>query len=239
MKGIILAGGEGTRLYPLTKVTSKQLLPVYNKPMIFYPLEVLLNAGIKDILFIIAPGHAGDFLKLLGSGSQFGARFTYEIQDKPRGIAEAFIIGEHFIGDDSVALILGDNLFDYDFTSHVERFKGGAIIFAKEVKDPERFGVVSVDENNKPLTIVEKPKAFVSNLAVTGFYVYDNDVIQISKSLKPSARGELEITDINVEYMKNKTLKVEVIDGKWLDAGTFESLHEASMWAYEKSRNNK
>lgn len=234
MKGIILAGGEGTRLYPLTKVTSKQLLPIYNKPMIFYPLEILLNAGIKEILIIVAPNHAGDFLKLLGSGSSFGAKFTYEIQDKPTGIAQAFLLGESFIGTDSVALILGDNLFDYDFSNEVTDFKSGAQIFAKEVSDPERFGVVKIDEHNNALEIVEKPKTFLSNLAITGFYLYDNTVVEMAKSLKPSHRNELEITDINILYMEKKELKVSTINGDWLDAGTFESLHKASVWAYNK-----
>lgn len=237
MKGIILAGGEGTRLYPLTKVTSKQLLPIYDKPMIFYPLELLLGAGIKDILIIVAPDHAGDFLKLLGSGAAFGAKFTYEIQDKPLGIAQAFLLGESFIGSDSVALILGDNLFDYDFSKEVTNFKSGAHIFTKEVSDPERFGVVKVDEHSNAVEIVEKPKTFLSNLAVTGFYLYDNSVVEIAKSLTPSYRNELEITDINIKYMANNKLKVSVIDGEWLDAGTFDSLHKASVWAYNKVNN--
>lgn len=237
MKGIILAGGSGSRLSPLTKVTSKQLLPVYDKPMIYYPLETLLNAGIKEILIIVAPDHAGDFLKLLGSGSSFGAKFTYEIQDKPLGLAQAFTIGESFIGSDSVALILGDNLFDYNFTQAVKDFTGGAHVFAKEVSDPERFGVVRLDENANPLEIVEKPKTHVSNYAVTGFYIYDNRVVEIAKSLTPSSRGELEIVDVTNWYLNKKELKVEVIGGEWLDAGTFESLHKASIWARNKKTN--
>lgn len=234
MKGIILAGGSGSRLSPLTKVTSKQLLPVYDKPMIYYPLETLLNAGIREILIIVAPDHAGDFLKLLGSGSAFGAKFTYEIQDKPLGLAQAFTIGESFIGKDSVALILGDNLFDYNFTQAVDGFVSGAHVFAKEVTDPERFGVVSLDEKGLPLEIIEKPKIYVSNYAVTGFYIYDNRVVDIAKSLKPSARGELEIVDVTSWYLTRKELKVDIITGEWLDAGTFESLHKASIWARER-----
>lgn len=234
MKGIILAGGSGSRLSPLTKVTSKQLLPVYDKPMIYYPLETLLNAGIKEILIIVAPDHAGDFLKLLGSGSSFDAKFTYEIQDKPLGLAQAFTIGESFIGKDSVALILGDNLFDYNFTEAVKNFAGGAHVFAKEVSDPERFGVVKLSEQGLPLEIVEKPKTYVSNYAVTGFYIYDNRVVDIAKSLKPSARGELEIVDVTNWYLAKKELNVDIISGEWLDAGTFESLHKASIWAKNK-----
>lgn len=236
MKGIILAGGSGSRLSPLTKVTSKQLLPVYDKPMIYYPLETLLDAGIREILIIVAPDHAGDFLKLLGSGSAFGAKFTYEIQDKPLGLAQAFTIGESFIGSDSVALILGDNLFDYDFSKAVESFSGGAHVFAKEVVDPERFGVVELGKDGTPLRIVEKPKEFISNLAVTGFYLYDNGVVEIAKTLKPSPRGELEIVDVTNWYLTKNELRVDVIEGEWLDAGTFESLHKASVWARSKKK---
>ncbi|HSW89895.1 MAG TPA: sugar phosphate nucleotidyltransferase, partial [Patescibacteria group bacterium] len=176
MKGIILAGGAGTRLHPLTKVTSKQLLPIYNKPMIFYPLQTLLDAGIKEVLIIVAPDHAGDFLKLLGSGKDFGCKFSYEIQDKPEGLAQAFIIGENFIGKDDVTLILGDNLFDDNFSQAVKGFKSGARVFAKEVKDPERFGIVTFDQHKKVVSIIEKPKNPTSNYAVTGLYVYDNSV---------------------------------------------------------------
>lgn len=236
MKGIILAGGLGTRLYPLTKATSKELLPIYDKPMIFYPLELLLKAGIKDILFIVSPIHAGDFLQLLRSGEAFGAKFTYEIQDKPLGVAQAFILGESFIGKDSVALILGDNIFDYDFTKHVLDFKSGGHIFAKEVSDPERFGVVKIDEHNTAVKIVEKPKEFLSNLAITGFYLYDNRVAEIAKSLTPSSRNELEITDIHNWYLRNNELIVDTISGDWIDAGTFDSLHEANVWAFNKAK---
>lgn len=234
MKGIILAGGSGTRLRPLTKVTSKQLLPIYDKPMIFYPLETLLKAGIKDILIIVAPDHAGDFLKLLGSGKEFGCKFTYEIQDKPEGLAQAFIIGENFIGTDSVTLILGDNVFEDDFSEAITSFKSGGRIFAKEVKDPERFGVVEFDENKKALSIEEKPAQPKSNFAVTGLYIYDNSVVQKAKVLQPSARGELEITDLNNVFLKEGSLDVAFVAGKWLDTGTFESLHEAIELARAK-----
>lgn len=234
MKGIILAGGSGTRLRPLTKVTSKQLLPIYDKPMIFYPLETLLKAGIKDILIIVAPDHAGDFLKLLGSGKEFGCKFTYEIQDKPEGLAQAFIIGENFIGDDAVTLILGDNVFEDDFAQDITNFKSGGRIFAKEVGDPERFGVVEFDGANKALSIEEKPAQPKSNFAVTGLYIYDNTVISKAKALQPSARGELEITDLNNTYLKEGTLDVAFVKGKWLDTGTFESLFEAIEFARQK-----
>ena len=231
MKGIILAGGSGTRLYPLTKVTSKQLLPVYNKPMIFYPLQTLLDAGIKEILFIIAPGQAGDFLNLLGSGKQFGAKFTYEIQDKPEGLPQAFIIGRDFIGDDSVAMILGDNIFEDDFSSAIKKFKKGAYAFVKEVSDPERFGVIKFDSKKKAIRIEEKPKKFISSYAITGLYIFDSRVVDVASSLKPSARGELEITDLHRWYLERRELKVDVVGGEWMDAGTFDSLLKASNWA--------
>ncbi|MEK7125652.1 MAG: sugar phosphate nucleotidyltransferase [Patescibacteria group bacterium] len=234
MKGIILAGGGGSRLSPLTKVTSKQLLPIYNKPMIYYPLETLMRGGIKEILIITAPDRAGDFLRLLGSGKELGVKFTYEIQDKPEGIAQAFIIGENFIGDDNVALILGDNIFEDDFSAQIKEFKTGAHVFAKKVADPERFGVVAFDQNNKATQIVEKPKEHVSDFAVTGLYLYDNRVIDITKNLKPSGRGELEITDVNNVYLQKGELTVSTFEGEWLDAGTFDSLLAANMLAAKK-----
>lgn len=234
MKGIILAGGSGTRLRPLTKVTSKQLLPIYNKPMIFYPLETLLKAGIKDIMIIVAPDHAGDFLKLLGSGTEFGCKFTYEIQDKPDGIAQAFIIGKNFIGQDNVTLILGDNLYEDDFADAISSFQKGARVFAKEVADPQRFGVVEFDENNIAKSIEEKPAQPKSNFAVTGLYIYDNSVVVKSEQLKASPRGELEITDLNNLYLQEGTLDVARVTGKWLDTGTFESLFEAILLARDK-----
>ncbi len=234
MKGIILAGGAGTRLRPLTKVTSKQLLPIYNKPMIFYPLETLLTAGIKDILVIVAPDHAGDFLKLLGSGNEFGCKFTYEIQDKPDGLAQAFVIGKNFIGSDNVTLILGDNVFEDNFSAAISSFQSGARVFAKEVPDPQRFGVVEFDANKKAISIEEKPKQPKSSFAVTGLYIYDNTVVPKAASLQPSSRGELEITDLNNVYLHEGTLDVAPVRGRWLDTGTFESLHEAIEFARER-----
>ncbi|MDO5561596.1 MAG: sugar phosphate nucleotidyltransferase [bacterium] len=237
MKGIVLAGGSGTRLRPLTKVTSKQLLPVYNKPMVLYPIETLVKAGIKEILVIIAPNNAGDFLKLLGDGEDYGCKISYIIQEKPEGLAQAFTIGKNFIDDDNVTLILGDNLYEDDFSADIKNFKGGAKVFAIHTKDPERFGVVEFDKNMKALSIEEKPKAPKSNYAVTGLYVYDNSVIKKAENLKPSARGELEITDINNLFLQEGTLEVAFVHGKWFDCGTFESLFEASELARQKSLN--
>ncbi len=238
MKGIILSGGSGTRLSPLTKVTSKQLLPVYNKPMIFYPLETLLKAGIKDILIIVAPDHPGDYLKLLGSGREFGAKFTYEIQDKPEGLAQAFIIASEFIGDDDVCMILGDNIFEDDFSDTIKNFKKGGHVFAKEVPDPERFGVVKFDEKMNAVKIEEKPKEHLSNYAVTGLYIYDNRVVEVARQAKPSARGELEITELHNWYLGKGELKVDVVKGEWIDAGTFESLFKASELARKRALKN-
>ena len=238
MKGIILAGGNATRLRPCTKITSKQLLPVYNRPMIYYPLNTLIKAGIKDILIIIAPQYAGHFLNLLGSGKEFGVNFTYEIQDEPRGLADAFVIGEKFIGDDNVAMILGDNIFEDNLNEDIKSFTSGGRVFAKKVKDPKRFGVVEFDKNQKAISIEEKPLQPKSNYAVVGIYVYDNDVVKIAKKIKPSARGEVEITDINNYYLKNNKLDVKLINGKWLDAGTFDSYLEAQILAKEKLQDN-
>lgn len=236
MKGIVLAGGEGTRLRPLTKITSKQLLPIYDKPMVFYPLETLLSAGIKDILFIIAPDHAGDFLNLLGSGKEFDARFSYEIQDKPDGLAQAFIIGADFIDDDSVTMILGDNIFADDFSDVIRNFKSGGHIFAKQVPDPERFGVVKFDEQNKAVEIVEKPKKYLSNYAITGLYIFDNRVVKVAKQVKPSARGEFEITDLHNWYLEKGELSVDIVKGEWFDAGTFDTLLAASNLIAKKAK---
>ena len=202
MKGIILAGGRATRLRPLTTITSKQLLPVYNKPMIYYPIDTLIKAGIKDILIIIAPDYSGHFLNLLGDGKEFGARFSFAVQKEPRGLADAFIIGEDFIGDDNVTMILGDNIFEQDFSPEITNFKSGAMIFARKVDDPERFGVVEFDQNMKAISIEEKPAQPKSNYAVVGLYTYDNQVVNIAKNLKPSDRGEIEITDINRIYLE-------------------------------------
>ncbi len=233
MKGIILAGGRATRLLPLTAVTSKQLLPVYNKPMIFYPLYTLLRAGITDILIIIAPDYAGHFLHLLGSGKKFGANFTYEIQEEPRGLADAFIIGEDFIDDDNVVMILGDNIFTDDLSEEIRTFQKGGRVFAKEVPDPERYGVVEFNQAGKVLSIEEKPAQPKSNYCVTGLYVYDSRVVEFAKSLQPSARGEIEITDINNKYLELGELDVKMIKGEWFDTGTFDSLLKASQWVAE------
>jgi len=228
MKGIILAGGSGTRLRPLTKITSKQLLPIYNQPMIYFPIKTLLKAGIRDILIIVAPDRAGDFLRLLGSGAEFGCKFTYEIQDKPAGLAQAFLIGENFIGDDNVTLILGDNIFEDDFSQAITDFQSGGRIFAKQVHDPERFGVVEFDDQQRAISIEEKPAEPKSDFAVTGLYIYDNSVVEKARSLQPSGRGELEITDLNNLFLREGTLDVAFVAGKWLDTGTFESLFEAT-----------
>lgn len=234
MRGIILSGGSGTRLRPLTKITSKQLLPIYNRPMIYYPLNTLIKAGIKEILIIVAPERAGDYLNLLGSGKEFGVKFTYEIQDKPEGLAQAFIIGENFIDQEDVTMILGDNIFEDDFTEEIKNFKGGAKIFAKQVPDPERFGVVKFNSDLKAEKIIEKPSEFLSNHAVTGLYVYDRRVVEVAKNMKPSARQELEITDVNNWYLDQGELSVAMVNGAWLDAGTFDSLLKAQNFAKEK-----
>ncbi|MFA6518507.1 MAG: sugar phosphate nucleotidyltransferase [Candidatus Shapirobacteria bacterium] len=235
MKGIVLAGGKATRLRPLTKITSKQLLPVYNKPMIYYPIETLAKAGIKDILIIIAPDYSGHFLNLLGSGRDFGVKFSYEIQEEPRGLADAFRIGENFIGNDNVTMILGDNIFEDDFSEAIKTFNNGAMVFAKKVPDPERFGVVEFDKEMRAISIEEKPIKPKSDYAVVGLYTYDNRVVKFAKDLQPSARGELEITDLNNIYLQSSELTVNIIDGVWEDAGTFDSLLRVSNFMAKKA----
>lgn len=231
MKGIILAGGNATRLRPLTKITSKQLLPVYDRPMIYYPIQTLVSSGITDILLIISPLYSGHFLNLLGSGKDFGANFSYAIQEEPKGLADAFVVGEDFIDNDNVTMILGDNIFDnHGFPKEIKSFRSGAMVFAKKVDDPERFGVVDFDKAGRVLSIEEKPKKPKSNYAIVGLYTYDARVVKYAKSLKPSPRGELEITDLNNKYLAKGQLKVNLFDGLWADAGTFDSLLEVSNY---------
>lgn len=236
MKGIILAGGSATRLRPLTKITSKQLLPVYNKPMIYYPVETLVRAGIKDILIIISPEYAGHFLNLLGTGKEFGCKFTYEIQEKPRGLSDAFIVGEQFIKGDNVTMVLGDNLFDYDFTKEISQFKSGGHVFAIKVHDPQRYAVVEFDTNMKVISIEEKPQVPKSDYAVPGLYIFDQRASEFAKKVKPSARGEIEIPDLYNQYLAGGELKVSIIDCVWEDAGTFDSLLRANNYWAEKSK---
>lgn len=235
MKGIILAGGTATRLFPLTATTSKQLLPVYDRQMIFYPLNTLIKAGIKDILIIVAPDHSGQYLNLLGSFfKNYGIHIYFEIQNTPRGLADAFILGENFIDGDDVTMILGDNIFEDDFSQDIIDFQGGGKIFAKKVQDWSRFGIVKFDENKKVVQIVEKPQKWISDYAIPGIYIYDNQVSQLAKKVIPSKRGEIEITSLHNAYLKKGELDVGVIDGIWLDAGTYDSLLEAGKIVKKK-----
>jgi glucose-1-phosphate thymidylyltransferase len=233
MKGIILAGGSGTRLHPLTLAISKQMMPIYDKPMIYYPLSTLLYSGIKEILIISTPHDLPLFKKLLGDGSRLGCRFEYKVQEVPNGLAQAFVLGEEFIGDDNVCLVLGDNIFQMkiDTLTSCQDVKGG-IVFGSHVNDPERYGVVDFDENFKVLSLEEKPEKPKSNYAVPGLYYYDNSVVEIAKNIKPSARGEYEITDVNKEYLKRGELDVRVLGRgtTWLDTGTFQSLMQANQY---------
>jgi glucose-1-phosphate thymidylyltransferase len=235
MKGIVLAGGRATRLRPLTLITSKQLLPVYDRPMIYYPLQTLIKAGIKDILIIVSPEYSGQFLNLLGDGSEFGVHFNYAVQKEPKGLADAFIIGHDFIDNDNVTMILGDNIFEHDFSKEIQSFKSGAMIFAKQVPDPERFGVVEFDSKMKAVSIEEKPLRPRSNYAVVGLYTYDSRVVGFAKNLKPSERGEIEITALNNVYLEKGEIKVNVFDSLWEDAGTFDSLLRVSNVMAKKS----
>lgn len=236
MKGVILAGGTGSRLYPLTKVTNKHLLPVYDKPMIYYPIETLIKAGIKDILIVSGRGHAGHFLELLGSGVEHGMHFTYEIQEKAGGIAQALSLAEDFVDGDSVTIILGDNIFQDNIKEDVANFNNGAKIFLKEVPDAHRFGVAEL-KGEKVVGIEEKPKIPKTNFAVTGLYIYDSNVFDVIKSLKPSGRGELEITDVNNYYVHDGKMNYSVLNGYWSDAGTFESLLRAALMVQGQENN--
>jgi glucose-1-phosphate thymidylyltransferase len=240
MKGVLLAGGAGTRLKPMTEVTNKHLLPVYNKPMVFYPLQTLLDAGIKEILIVTGKEHGGDFLELLGSGKRFGADFTFKLQEEAGGIAQALGLTERFVGTDKCTVILGDNIFEENFSKQVKLFDKngkGAHVFLKEVPDPQRFGVAEIGKEGKIIKIEEKPKTPKSNFAVTGIYMYDSDVFDVIKTLKPSWRGELELSDVNNHYVKEGKIEYTILNGFWSDAGTVESLFRATL--FEEKRRNK
>jgi glucose-1-phosphate thymidylyltransferase len=238
MKGVILAGGTGSRMYPLTKVTNKHLLPVYDKPMIYYPLQTLVNAGINEIMIVSGRGHAGHFLELLGSGMEFGVQLTYEIQEKAGGIAEALGLAESWVDDDPVAVILGDNIFEDSISSDVTSFRKGAKIFLKEVPDAHRFGVAEIN-GDQVVSIEEKPEKPKSRYAVTGLYLYDPDVFSVIRKLKPSGRGELEITDVNNAYIKRGEMQFSLLQGFWSDAGTFDSLLRAGLLVQQHRMQDK
>lgn len=240
MKGIILSGGTATRLFPLTATTSKQLLPVYDRQMIFYPLNTLVKAGIKEILMIVAPEHSGQYLNLLGSVFKtHGIHLYFEVQKIPRGLADAFILGESFIGRSNVTMILGDNIFEDDFSDDIKNFVSGGKIFAKKVTDWQRFGIVKFDENKKAIEIVEKPKEWISDFAIPGLYIYDKHVSSAAKEVVPSERGEIEITSLHNYYLEKNELEVGVVEGAWLDAGTFDTLLEAGNIVKEKKLSEK
>ena len=240
MKGIILAGGTATRLFPLTATTSKQLLPVYDRQMIFFPLNTLIKAGIKDILMIVAPDHSGQYLNLLGTiFEKHGIRIEFKVQKLPKGLADAFIVGENFIGTDNVAMILGDNIFENDFSKEIKGFKSGGHIFAVKVPDPERYGVVRFDDAGKVLQIEEKPKEWISDYAIPGLYIYDNRCCEAAKKVIPSERGEIEITELHDFYFKKEELTVSSFEGAYLDGGTFDSLLEAGKIVKERGISRK
>jgi glucose-1-phosphate thymidylyltransferase len=235
MKGIILAGGTATRLFPLTATTSKQLLPVYNRQMIFYPLNTLIKGGVKEILVIISPEHSGQFVNLLGRiFERHEVRLEFKVQSVPRGLAEAFILGENFIDDDNVAMILGDNIFEDDFSDTIKSFRRGGVLFAKEVSDAKRYGIIEFDKDGKVLSIEEKPEHPKSNWAQTGLFIFDNRVVNIAKNLTPSNRGEIEVTHCSAKYLEMGELVVQKLTGEWLDAGTFDTLLEAGRIVKEK-----
>jgi glucose-1-phosphate thymidylyltransferase len=235
MKGIVLAGGTATRLFPLTATTSKQLLPVYNRQMIFYPLNTLIKGGIKEILVIISPEHSGPFVNLLGRiFERHDVRLDFKVQSVPRGLADAFVLGEEFIDNNNVTMVLGDNIFEDDFSDTIKNFKGGGHIFAKKVTDPERYGVVKFDESGKAVQIVEKPADWISDFAIPGLYIYDKRVSEAARTAKPSERGEIEITSLHNFYLEKGELQVSTFEGEWLDAGTFDTLLEAGRIVKEK-----
>ncbi len=239
MKGIILSGGTGSRLFPLTRVTSKQLLPIYNKPMIYYPLEKLINAGITEIAIIVAPEHGGRFLNLLQTGEHLGIKITWLVQEKPEGLAQAYLLAESFIGDDDVTMILGDNIFESEIIDEVKNFKGGGIIFARQVSNPSEYGVVQFDDNKKAIRIEEKPKEWISDYMIPGIYIFDHRCVEAAKQAKRSQRGELEITEIHNWYLDRDELAVKILDGEWFDAGTFDTYVQTNDFALRLAKEGR